>query len=116
MLVDLPEQLGIVTDRDLRTRVVADGAGPDTPVSEVMSAPAWTVAADRTGTEALLEMLDHGIRHLPVLGPDGALLGVLDDVDLLASERARPSDCAPRSRAAPTRRRWRRRPSGCPRQ
>ena len=90
VLVDLGEQLGIVTDRDLRTRVVADGAGPETPVSEVMSAPAWTVAADRTGTEALLEMLDHGIRHLPVLGPNRALLGVLDDVDLLASERRAP--------------------------
>jgi CBS domain-containing protein len=90
VLVDLGERLGIVTDRDLRTRVVADGAGPDTPVSDVMSAPAWIVSADRTGTEALLEMLDHGIRHLPVLGPDGALLGVLDDVDLMASERRAP--------------------------
>ena len=90
VLVDLGEQLGIVTDRDLRTRVVAGGAGPRTPLSDLMSAPAWTIAADRSGTEALLEMLDHGIRHLPVLGPDGALLGVLDDVDLMASERRAP--------------------------
>jgi CBS domain-containing protein len=90
VLVDLGERHGIVTDRDIRTRVVADGAGPETPVSEVMSAPAWTVAADRSGTEALLEMLDHGIRHLPVVAPDGSLLGVLDDVDLMASERRAP--------------------------
>jgi CBS domain-containing protein len=69
--------------------VVADGAGPDTPISDVMSAPAWTVAPDRSGTEALLEMLDHGIRHLPVRGPQG-ILGVLDDVDLMASERRAP--------------------------
>jgi CBS domain-containing protein len=55
-----------------------------------MSAPAWTVAADRTGTEALLEMLDHGVRHLPVLDPGGRLLGVLDDVDLMASESRAP--------------------------
>ena len=40
-VVDLGDQLGIVTDRDIRTRVVAAGAGPDTPLSEVMSAPAW---------------------------------------------------------------------------
>ena len=66
-VVDLGDQLGIVTDRDIRAGVVAACAGPDTPLSEVMSAPAWTVAADRTGTEALLEMLDHGVRHLPVL-------------------------------------------------
>ena len=32
-----------------------------------MTAPAWTFAADRSGTDALMEMLDHGIRHLPVL-------------------------------------------------
>jgi CBS domain-containing protein len=90
VLVDLGERHGIVTDRDIRTRVVAEGAGPETPVWEVMSAPAWTVAAGRSGTEALLEMLDHGIRHLPVEAPDGSLLGVLDDVDLMASERRAP--------------------------
>jgi CBS domain-containing protein len=89
-VVDLGDQLGIVTDRDIRTRVVAAGAGPDTPLSEVMSAPAWTVAGDRTGTEALLEMLDHGVRHLPVLDPGRRLIGVLDDVDLMASERRAP--------------------------
>ena len=89
-VVDLGDQLGIVTDRDLRARVVAAGVGPDTPLSGVMSAPAWTVAADRTGTEALLEMLDHGIRHLPVLDAQRRLIGVLDDVDLMASERRAP--------------------------
>jgi CBS domain-containing protein len=89
-VVDLGDQLGIVTDRDIRTRVVAAGAGPDTQLSEVMSAPAWTIAGDRTGTEALLEMLDHGVRHLPVLDPGRRLIGVLDDVDLMASERRAP--------------------------
>jgi CBS domain-containing protein len=89
-VVDLGDQLGIVTDRDIRERVVAAGAGPDTVLSEVMSAPAWTVAGDRTGTDALLEMLDHGVRHLPVLDPQRRLLGVLDDVDLMASEGRAP--------------------------
>jgi CBS domain-containing protein len=90
VVVDLGDQLGIVTDRDIRTEVVAAGAPPETPVSAVMSAPAWTVSADRSGTEALMEMLDHGIRHLPVLAPGGRLIGVLDDVDLMASERRAP--------------------------
>jgi CBS domain-containing protein len=89
-VVDLGEQLGIVTDRDIRERVVAAGSAPDTPLSEVMSAPAWTVAGDRTGTDALLEMLDHGVRHLPVLDAGRRLIGVLDDVDLMASERRAP--------------------------
>ena len=89
-VVELGDGLGIVTDRDIRTRVVAAGAGPDTPLTEVMSAPAWTVPADRTGTEALLTMLDHGVRHLPVLDSGRRLIGVLDDVDLMASERRAP--------------------------
>ena len=90
VVVDLDDRLGIVTDRDIRTRVVAAGAAPDTPLSDVMTAPAWTVSADHTGTDALLEMLDHGIRHLPVLTAGRQLLGVLDDVDLMANERRAP--------------------------
>ena len=90
VVVQLDDGLGIVTDRDIRTRVVAAGAGPETPLSDVMTAPAWTVAADRTATEALLEMLDQGIRHLPVLTAGRRLLGVLDDVDLMANERRAP--------------------------
>lgn len=90
LVVDLGDQLGIVTDRDIRTEVVAAGAGTDTPLSAVMTAPAWTVSADRTATEALLEMLDHGVRHMPVLEANRRLVGVIDDVDLLASERRAP--------------------------
>ena len=117
VVVDLDDELGIVTDRDLRTRVVAAGAGPDTPVSAVMTRPAWTIAANRSGTEALLTMLDHGVRHLPVLEADRRLVGVLDDVDLMASERRAPfrlraqiaqaadsaAAAAPRRRSFPTR-------------
>jgi CBS domain-containing protein len=90
VVVDTGNGLGIVTDRDIRTRVVAAGVGPDTRLAEVMTAPAWTVSADRMGTEALLEMLAHGIRHLPVLSPGRRLLGVLDDVDLMANEQRAP--------------------------
>ena len=90
VLVALAGGLGIVTDRDLRTRVVARGADAGTPLSAVMTAPARTVAADRSGGEALMEMLDHGVRHLPVLDARGQLLGVVDDVDLIAAERRAP--------------------------
>jgi CBS domain-containing protein len=90
LVVDLGDQLGIVTDRDIRTQVVAAGASPDTPISAVMTAPAWTVSADRTAAETLLEMLDHGVRHMPVLEANRRLVGVIDDVDLMASERRAP--------------------------
>jgi CBS domain-containing protein len=89
-LVDLGDRLGIVTDRDLRTRVVAAGAPADTPVSAVMTEPARTVTDDRTGADALFEMLDQGVRHLPVLDPQGRVLGVISDTDLMAVEARTP--------------------------
>jgi CBS domain-containing protein len=76
--------LGIVTDRDLRTRVLAAGTDPAAAVATVMSAPAYTVTADRSGGEVLLDMLDRGIRHFPVLSPTGRVIGVVEDSDLVA--------------------------------
>ncbi|QYN38182.1 cyclic nucleotide-binding domain-containing protein [Pseudonocardia sp. DSM 110487] len=77
-------RLGILTDHDLR-RVIADGVDTAAPVSAAMSAPAWTVAADRLGGEVLLDMLDRGVRHAPVLDATGEVLGVLADVDVVAA-------------------------------
>jgi CBS domain-containing protein len=75
---------GILTDRDLRNRVVAGGLPGDAPVSAAMSAPAYTCAADRPAGEVLLEMLDRGLRHFPVLAADGRVLGIVEDMDLVA--------------------------------
>ena len=84
-VVDLGNgRLGILTDRDLRQRVVAAGLDPTAPVSAAMTAPALAVAADRLGGEVRLDMLDRGIRHVPVLSATGAVLGVLEDADLVA--------------------------------
>jgi len=82
--------LGVLTDRDLRSRVLAAGVSSGAPVAQVMSAPAYTVSGDRLSGEVLVEMLDRGVRHFPVLSPTGALLGVVDDVDLVAAERRTP--------------------------
>jgi CBS domain-containing protein len=90
VVVDAGDELGIVTDRDLRTRVVADGLSPDEPVAAVMTTPAVTVAADRPGALALLDMLDRGIRHLPVVSATGRVLGVVEDGDLAAVEARTP--------------------------
>ena len=78
-------RLGILTDRDLRTRVLAGGLGGDAAVAEAMSAPAYTCTADRPAGEVLLEMLDRGLRHFPVLSAGGRLLGVVEDLDLIAA-------------------------------
>ncbi|HET6734852.1 putative nucleotidyltransferase substrate binding domain-containing protein [Mycobacterium sp.] len=77
--------LGIFTDRDLRTRVVAAGLPVDVPIGGVMSAPARTVTADLTAETVLMEMLECGLRHMPVVTPRGNVVGVLEDADLLAA-------------------------------
>ena len=85
VVVDLGDDgLGILTDRDLRSRVVAEGVDPSAPVARVMSAPAYTVAADRRGSEVLLDMLDRCIRHFPVVSATGRVVGVVEDSDLVA--------------------------------
>jgi CBS domain-containing protein len=83
-------EFGIVTDRDLRVKVVAEGMPSDASVSEVMSAPAYSVRPEAPGTEVMLEMLDRGVQHVPVVTASGEPLGVLTDVDLLAVETRTP--------------------------
>jgi len=86
IVIELGDSLGILTDRDLRSRVVADGAPYDAPVSTVMSAPAYTVGPERLGGDVLLEMLDRGVRHFPVVTAGREVIGVVEAVDLLAVE------------------------------
>jgi CBS domain-containing protein len=75
---------GIVTDRDIRTRIVAAGVPLSAPVAGVMTAPAFSVTPGRLGGEVLFEMLDRGIRHALVVSERGELVGVIEDGDLFA--------------------------------
>jgi CBS domain-containing protein len=86
LIVDLGDTVGIVTDSDLRSRVVAAGLSPETPVSAVMTSPARTVPGERPGSEVLLDMLDHGVRHFPVTSASGRVIGIVEDHDLVAVE------------------------------
>jgi len=76
---------GIVTDRDIRTKIVAAGLPLSAPVSTVMTTPVFTVTPDRLGGEVLFELLERGIRHAPVVSEGGQLMGVIEDADLLAA-------------------------------
>jgi CBS domain-containing protein len=87
VVVDLGDgTLGIVTDRDLRTRVVAASLPGDTLVSAVMSAPAYTCRPDQLGSEVMLDMLDRGCRHFPVVSATAEIVGVVEDLDLVVVE------------------------------
>jgi CBS domain-containing protein len=80
------DQVGILTDRDLRSRVLAVGRNGGVRVDSAMTAPAYVVAPDRLGADVLYEMLERGIRHAPVISERGHLIGVLEDADLFAAQ------------------------------
>lgn len=85
-LIRLPDgELGIFTDRDLRTRVVAADVSIDAPIAGVMSTPARRVTMDLTAETVLMDMLEHGVKHMPVVTSRGDIVGVLEDADLLAA-------------------------------
>jgi CBS domain-containing protein len=81
---------GIVTDRDIAVRLVAEGKDPTaTGVSEVASGSLVTVTPEQELDEALNLMADHQVRRLPVVNESGALVGMLAvaDVSLEAKEK-----------------------------
>lgn len=83
------EPLGILTDRDLRNRVLAEGRSPTTPVREVMSAPLFTLPTHTPLYEAVAAMVERGIHHLP-LTEGGRLVGVVTHTDLVLHQAQSP--------------------------
>ena len=77
---------GIVTDRDIRTKIVSAGLPLTVPVSTVMTNPVFTVPPERAGGEVLFELLERGLRHAPVVSESGQLIGVIEDTDLFAAQ------------------------------
>jgi CBS domain-containing protein len=82
--------LGIVTDRDLRQRVVAEGRdAATTPAAQIMSTPLAGIRPTAFAFEALLEMTRREIRHLAVL--DGErLVGVVSMHDFVLAQTLHP--------------------------
>lgn len=87
VIVELaPGEIGIVTDRDLRGRVLARGRSSGARIEEAMTTPVFTVTPDRIAGEVLYDMLERGIHHVPVVTAGGRLIGVLEDADLFAAQ------------------------------
>ena len=90
LLIPTPDGWGIVTDRDLRTRLVAAGADPSIPVVEIATFPVRTIDRDTLAGAALLGMFADGIHHYPVTEPGGRIVGVVTDTDLMGIGRHTP--------------------------
>jgi len=81
LLVEEGELFGLITDRDLRSRVVADGLDINRPVSDIATRAPMTVQANSPAFEALLLMARHNIHHMPVL-EGSTLAGMITTTDL----------------------------------
>lgn len=78
---------GILTERDLMTRVLAKALNPQTtPVSEVMTHNPQSVGPDMKVSEAVLIMIERGFRHLPIVSSSSRILGVFSVRDALPRE------------------------------
>jgi CBS domain-containing protein len=81
--------VGLVTDRDLVLRVVAEGGSLDTPVSRVMTEGVQSCAEDDALSDAAKHMADLQMRRLVVLGKSGKLAGILSLGDIATEFRSK---------------------------
>ncbi len=82
-VVDDGKLIGIVTDRDIVVRVIAEGKGADTAISEAMTAELFTVAPEDFVFEAIRLMGDKQIRRVPVIDNNGSLAGIIAMADVV---------------------------------
>ena len=101
---------GLVTDRDLVVRAVAEARGPDEPVGPLSSGDLVGVDVDANAAEAARLMRENAVRRLPVI-EDGQVAGMVSLGDLVIqdeprsalaalSQAADPLVCDPRQRVA----------------
>jgi len=82
--------IGVVTDKDLRSKVVATGYNIQNPVSKIMSSPLYTISSHGLIFEALLEMMRKNIKHLAVTDTGGKVVGAVTNHDLLMEQGRSP--------------------------
>jgi len=85
VVVDGEKAVGIVSERDILTKVVASGLKPEqTRADAIMTSPMTCCRRDTSVAECRSVMSEKGIRHLPVV-EDGQLYGIISARDVMAS-------------------------------
>jgi CBS domain-containing protein len=84
------EFVGVVTDNDLRRKVIAEGYDIEKPVSDIMTQPLKTVHSQALIFEALMTMMQHNIKHLAVADTEGRVVGLVTNRDLLTAQGQSP--------------------------
>jgi CBS domain-containing protein len=80
--------VGMITDRDIAVRAVAQGRGPDTPVREVMTDEVKYCYEDDDTNDVARNMADIQVRRLPVLTREKRLVGIISLGDMALSDEA----------------------------
>ena len=83
--------VGMITDRDIAVRGVAEGHGPDTPVRELMTNDIVTARIDDDVDEVAVRMSEAQVRRLPVIDDQQKLCGIVSLGDLA---READDECA----------------------
>ena len=99
LVVDGDRLCGLITDRDIVVRAVAESAPPDSPVGPLVSADLIAVGADDEADDAARVMQANAVRRLPVMD-DGRIVGIVSIGDLAVS-RGEDSALADISAAEP---------------
>ena len=77
--------LGVLTDRDIAIRAVAEGRGLDVTVSEIMTRNVTTCRSEDDVDALMRTMGEEQIRRIPVVDEAGALVGIIAQADLVLS-------------------------------
>lgn len=82
--------VGLLTDNDIRSKVVAAGLSSQTPVGTIMSSPLITISHQSRIFEAMLLMMQNNIKHVAVLDESSQLLGLASEKDLILAQGRSP--------------------------
>jgi CBS domain-containing protein len=92
-IVEGDQLVGVLTDRDIAIKVVAEGKPASTKVREIASTNLVTVDPTQDLDEALRLMAKHQVRRLPVVEEDGKIVGILAQRDVaLAGDDAKTGE------------------------
>ncbi len=87
--------IGMVTDRDITVRAVAEGRGPETPVREVMSEKLLFAWDDQDVDEVAMQMSDAQVRRMPILSrQEERLVGMVSIGDLVQANQGEAAGVA----------------------
>jgi CBS domain-containing protein len=78
--------VGMITDRDIAIRAVAQGRGPDAPIREVMTAEVRYCYEDEDVEDVAQNMADIQVRRLPVMDRNKRLVGIISIGDIAMTE------------------------------